>query len=104
VRLAAAQVVVRDDDPRDRGRLRQSGRDVRELMRQTHRAGAGRRLRGQAQAHAAPTVHQVTDGGASAARMRDTAQVALSGPRPRFRAAQIYETSSLLWCMARAAN
>jgi hypothetical protein len=65
---------------------------------------AGRRLRGQAQAHAAPTVHQVTDGGASAARMRDTAQVALSGPRPRFRAAQIYETSSLLWCMARAAN
>ena len=40
MRLAAAQVVVRDDDPRDRGWLRQSGRDVRELMRQTHRAGA----------------------------------------------------------------
>ena len=39
VRLAAAQVVVRDD-PRDRGRLRQSGRDVRELMRQAHQAGA----------------------------------------------------------------
>ena len=39
VRLATAQVVVRED-PCDRGQLRQSGRDVRELMRQAHRAGA----------------------------------------------------------------
>jgi predicted amidohydrolase len=39
VRLATAQVVVRDD-PRDRGQLRQSGRDVRELMRQARGAGA----------------------------------------------------------------
>ncbi len=39
LRLATAQVVVRQD-PRDRGQLRQSGRDVRELMRQAHRAGA----------------------------------------------------------------
>jgi hypothetical protein len=39
VRLATAQVVVRED-PRDRGQLRQSGRDVRELMRQARRAGA----------------------------------------------------------------
>jgi hypothetical protein len=33
VRLATAQVVVRDN-PRDSSQLRQSGRDVRELMRQ----------------------------------------------------------------------
>ena len=39
LRLATAQVVVRED-PRDRGQLRQSGRDVRELMRQAHRSGA----------------------------------------------------------------
>jgi hypothetical protein len=39
IRLAAAQVVVRED-PRDSELLRQSGRDVRELMRQAHRAGA----------------------------------------------------------------
>ena len=39
VRLATAQVVVRED-PSDRGQLRQSGRDVRECMRQAHRAGA----------------------------------------------------------------
>jgi hypothetical protein len=39
VRLAAAQVVVRDD-PGDRGQVRQSGHDVRELMRQASRAGA----------------------------------------------------------------
>ena len=39
VRLATAQVAVRED-PRDCGQLRQSGRDVRELMRQAHRAGA----------------------------------------------------------------
>jgi predicted amidohydrolase len=39
VRLATAQVVVRED-PRDSEQLRQSGRDVRELMRQAHRAGA----------------------------------------------------------------
>jgi predicted amidohydrolase len=39
MRLATAQVVVRED-PRDVGQLRQSGRDIRELMRQAHRAGA----------------------------------------------------------------
>ena len=39
VRLATAQIVVRDD-PRDRGELRQSGHDVRDLMRQARRAGA----------------------------------------------------------------
>jgi predicted amidohydrolase len=39
VRLATAQVVVRDD-PRDQGQLGHSGRDVRELMRAAHRAGA----------------------------------------------------------------
>ena len=39
VRLATAQVVVRED-PRDCDQLRQSGRDVRELMRQARRAGA----------------------------------------------------------------
>ena len=39
VRLATAQVVVRTD-PRDRGQLRESGRDVRELMRQGRQAGA----------------------------------------------------------------
>jgi len=39
VRLATAQVVVRGD-PRDCGQLRHSGRDVRELMRAAHRAGA----------------------------------------------------------------
>jgi predicted amidohydrolase len=39
MKLATAQVVVRED-PRDSGQLRQSGRDVRELMRQAHRAGA----------------------------------------------------------------
>ena len=39
VRLATAQVVVRED-PGDSGQLRQSGRDVRELMRQARRAGA----------------------------------------------------------------
>jgi predicted amidohydrolase len=39
MRLATAQVIVRED-PRDPGQLRQSGRDVRELMRQAHRAGA----------------------------------------------------------------
>jgi predicted amidohydrolase len=38
-RLATAQVVV-GEDPGDGGQLRQSGRDVRELMRQAHRAGA----------------------------------------------------------------
>jgi predicted amidohydrolase len=39
VRLATAQVVVRED-PGDREQLRQSSRDVRELMRQAHKAGA----------------------------------------------------------------
>jgi predicted amidohydrolase len=39
VRLATAQVVVRED-PGDSSQLRQSGRDVRELMRQAHQAGA----------------------------------------------------------------
>ena len=39
VKLATAQVVVRDD-PGDGDQLRQSGRDVRELMRQAHTAGA----------------------------------------------------------------
>ena len=39
VRLATAQVVV-CEDPRDSDRLRRSGRDVRELMRQARRAGA----------------------------------------------------------------
>jgi len=39
VRLATAQVVVRDD-PGDSSQLRQSGRDVRDLMRQAQRAGA----------------------------------------------------------------
>ena len=39
VRLATAQVVVRAD-PGDSGQLRQSGRDVRELMRQARAAGA----------------------------------------------------------------
>jgi predicted amidohydrolase len=39
VRLATAQVVVRDD-PRDSGQLRQGGRDVRDLMRQARQAGA----------------------------------------------------------------
>jgi predicted amidohydrolase len=39
VRLATAQVVV-CEDPRDSGRLRQSGRGVRELMRQAREAGA----------------------------------------------------------------
>jgi predicted amidohydrolase len=37
--LATAQVVVRED-PQDSGQLRQSGRDVRELMRQARQAGA----------------------------------------------------------------
>jgi predicted amidohydrolase len=36
VRLATAQVVVRED-PGDSAQLRQSGRDVRELMRRAHR-------------------------------------------------------------------
>lgn len=39
VPLATAQIVVRDD-PRDGGQLRQSGHEVRVLMRQAHRAGA----------------------------------------------------------------
>ena len=39
VRLATAQVVVRQD-PSDSDQLRQSGRDVRELMRQALRVGA----------------------------------------------------------------
>jgi predicted amidohydrolase len=39
VRLATAQVVVRED-PGDRGQVRQSGHDVRDLMRQASRAGA----------------------------------------------------------------
>jgi hypothetical protein len=39
LRLATAQIVVRDD-PRDSGQLRQSGHDVRDLMRQARRAGA----------------------------------------------------------------
>ena len=39
VRLATAQTVVRED-PSDCGQLRQSGHDVRELMRQAYRAGA----------------------------------------------------------------
>ena len=39
VRLATAQVLVRED-PGDRGQLRSSGRDVRELMRHARRAGA----------------------------------------------------------------
>jgi predicted amidohydrolase len=39
VRLATAQVVVRED-PGDSAQLRRSGRDVRELMRQACRAGA----------------------------------------------------------------
>jgi hypothetical protein len=39
VRLATAQIVVRDD-PRDSGQLRQSGHDVRDLMRKARRAGA----------------------------------------------------------------
>jgi predicted amidohydrolase len=39
VRLATAQVVVRDD-PGDSDQVRRSGRDARELMRQAHRAGA----------------------------------------------------------------
>jgi hypothetical protein len=39
VRLATAQVVVRED-PGDREQLRQSGRDMRELMRQAHKFGA----------------------------------------------------------------
>lgn len=39
VRLATAQVIARED-PGDGGQLRQSGREVRELMRQAHRAGA----------------------------------------------------------------
>ena len=39
VRLATAQIVVRDD-PRDSGQLRQSGHDVRDLMRQARRGGA----------------------------------------------------------------
>jgi len=39
VRLATAQLVV-GEDPRDSGQLRASGRDVRELMRQAHDAGA----------------------------------------------------------------
>src|SRR6516165_265819 len=39
VRLATAQMVVRED-PRDSSQLRRSGREVRELMRQAHRAGA----------------------------------------------------------------
>ena len=38
VRLATAQIVVRDD-PRDSGQLRQSGQDVRDLMRQARQAG-----------------------------------------------------------------
>ena len=38
VRLATAQMAVRDD-PRDSGQLRQSGHDVRDLMRQARRAG-----------------------------------------------------------------
>jgi predicted amidohydrolase len=39
MRLATAQVVARED-PRDGAQLRQSGHEVRELMRQAHRAGA----------------------------------------------------------------
>jgi len=39
VRLATAQLITRED-PRDSDQLRQSGRDVRELMRQARRAGA----------------------------------------------------------------
>ncbi len=39
LRLAVAQVVVRDD-PRDSAQVRQSGSDVRELMRQARQAGA----------------------------------------------------------------
>jgi predicted amidohydrolase len=39
IRLATAQTIVRDD-PGDLGQLRQSGHDVRELIRQAHRAGA----------------------------------------------------------------
>jgi predicted amidohydrolase len=39
LRLATAQAVLRPD-PGDRGQLRQSGRDVRELMRQAREAGA----------------------------------------------------------------
>jgi predicted amidohydrolase len=39
IRLATAQVVVRDD-PRDSAQLRQSGHDIRELMRQAQRSGA----------------------------------------------------------------
>ena len=39
MRLATAQVVVRDD-PGDSGQLGRSGRDVRELMRQARRVGA----------------------------------------------------------------
>jgi predicted amidohydrolase len=39
LKLATAQVVVRDD-PRDAGQLRQCGRDARELMRQAGSAGA----------------------------------------------------------------
>lgn len=39
LRLATAQVAVRED-PGDSGQVRQSGHDVRELMRQAHQAGA----------------------------------------------------------------
>ena len=39
MRLATAQIIVRED-PSDRAQLRDSGRDVRELMRQAHAAGA----------------------------------------------------------------
>jgi predicted amidohydrolase len=39
IRLATAQLVMRED-PRDSGQLRQSGHDIRELMRQAQRAGA----------------------------------------------------------------
>jgi predicted amidohydrolase len=39
LRLATAQVTLRED-PRDRAQLRQSGREVRELMRQASREGA----------------------------------------------------------------
>jgi hypothetical protein len=39
LRLATAQVAVRED-PGDSGQVRQSGHDVRELMRQARQAGA----------------------------------------------------------------
>jgi predicted amidohydrolase len=39
MRLAIAQTIVRED-PRDSAELQQSGRDVRRLMREAHKAGA----------------------------------------------------------------